>query len=486
MANSRLSDFNPLSNQQKSIPEPTYLGSACLLASIFLAFVSINPNALPSEMAQQVAIPVGIGFALSLWFDSLSGWKNLFRTDLVLLSGLYFFSLFEFLYPQEGFNRLLTSKEAVGALNMLLLGFAGLVIGRHFTILKPIPKKWLNFSTIPDRSLFRIFLVSAFLGYFYILWTVDFDIVEAMEEMLGARFSQPWARGRYGGLTSLFSELSLFRFAIPPLAGILLNRRKSIHPWQLLVVLMVLAFTFYQSFTSGNRGPFGSYVVGFLAGYLLSLEQVKLLKILVPIGVFSYIITLTTRHMLHFRNMGFRRYIELEAYEKVFESASEKGLKVDYNLWSLGKIVDAMPTQYDFLGWELINVFATKPVPRVFWPGKPEGLSTGIEDIIGVTQLTVAVTYVGEAYMLGGVVAVILISLILGATSNWWTRIIVQQSSGYAIVVGAVGFFVAAMTTRSLAFFTTNILPIIALIFFAQVLPSWIGANKSNSNSKSY
>jgi uncharacterized membrane protein YeaQ/YmgE (transglycosylase-associated protein family) len=182
--------------------------------------------------------------------------------------------------------------------------------------------------------------------------------------------------------------------------------------------------------------------------------------------------------MLAFRNMGLRRYIESEAYKDTFESASEKGLQLDWSLWHIGTIVESMPNQYDFLGWELINVFATKPIPRALWAGKPEQLSTSIEEIVEISGMTVATTYVGESYMMAGIIGVIIVSLIIGAASNWWTRTMLQQSSGYAVAVGAVGFFVAALTIRSLAFVTTNILPIIALIFLAQVVPSWIGAKQ--------
>ncbi|AFZ44944.1 hypothetical protein PCC7418_2812 [Halothece sp. PCC 7418] len=475
MANSSL-DYSPSRIQRnKDVPQPTSAASASLLTGILLAFFTINPNAFPSEMAQQASIFVGLGFFGSLCFDSTRGWRNLFRTDLVCLSGLYFFSLFEFLFPQEGFNNLLTSEQTVDALYILLLGFAGLVIGRHFTILKPIPKKWLNFSTIPDQSLFRLFLISSFLGYFYLLSTVQFNVIEAMDEMLGARFSQPWSRGAYGGWKSLLYELALLRYAIPPIGGILLNRRQNFKLWQIILVILILIFTFYQGFTSGTRSIFGAYLAGFLGGYLLTLEKIRLWKIVIPLGIAGYAMLFATRHMLRFRNIGLRKYIEWGVYESV---QAEEGLAVDYNLWPIGKIVDAMPNTYDFLGWEMIQVFATKPVPRVLWPGKPVELSTSIEDIVGATQMTVATTYVGEAYMLGGVIAVIVVSLIIGATSNWWTRITTQQSSGYAVAVGALGFFVAAMTMRSLAFFTTMILPIIALIFFAQIVPSLIGANK--------
>lgn len=475
MTTSNLYHENVFPKSEKLVSAPTQAGTIALLAGIVFAFLSINPNDLPSDMARQVAYLVGGGFALSLWFDSTRGWSNLFRTDLVCLSGLYFFTLLEFLYPQEEFNNKLTSEQTVSALGVLLIAFAALTIGRHFSLLKPVPKKWLDFRDVPDQALFRLFLICAFLGYYYMLSTVDFDVLEAMDEMQEPRFTQPWSRGQMGGWNALLTELSLLRNAIPPLGGILLNRRSTMKWWQIILVLFVLYFTFYQAFMGGTRSVFGSYLAGLLAGYILSLERVKLWKILLPVGVSGYIMLFITRHMLRFRNIGFRRYMESGGFDAV---EAEEGLAVDYNLWPIGKIVDSMPDTYNFLGWEMIKVFGTKPVPRVLWPDKPEGLSTSIEEIVGATQMTVATTYVGEAYMLGGLIGVIVISLLIGAASNWWTRITTQQASGYAIIVGALGFFVAAMIMRSLAFFTTIILPIFALIFFAKVIPGLIGAQR--------
>lgn len=473
MTNSSLNYSPSRLQRSKDLPQPTSAGSVSFLAGILLTFLTINSNAFPSEIARQASIFLGLGLAVSLWFDSTRGWRNLFRTDLVCLSGLYFFTLFEFLFPQESFNNRLTSAETVGAIEIILIGFIGLVIGRHFTLLKPIPKKWLDFSVIPDQALFRLFLIAAFLGYFYMLWTVNFNILEAMNEMLGPRFSSPWSRGGYGGWTSLLTELSLFRYAIPPIAGILWNRRQNFPTWQVVLVFLVLIFCFYEGFTSGTRNIFASYLAGFLGGYLLTLREVRLWKILVPLGAAGYALLFATRHMLAFREMGLGKYLEFRMYELV---QAKESVFIDHNLWSLGKIVEAFPNIYDFMGWEMIVVFVTKPIPRVLWSGKPEGLSVEIADVVGATQMTVSATYIGEAYMLGGVIAVIIISFVIGATSNWWTRIMTQQISGYGAAVGALGFFVAALTMRSLAFFTTNILPIIALIFFAQVFPSWIGA----------
>ena len=77
--------------------------------------------------------------------------------------------------------------------------------------------------------------------------------------------------------------------------------------------------------------------------------------------------------------------------------------------------------------------------------------------------------------MMGGALAVIAFSLMLGALATWWSRIAFQQPSGYGIAVATVGFFVAAVSMRSLAFTTTNMLPILALIVLAKFTPGLLG-----------
>jgi hypothetical protein len=64
--------------------------------------------------------------------------------------------------------------------------------------------------------------------------------------------------------------------------------------------------------------------------------------------------------------------------------------------------MDAMPQKHPFLGFEVIYNAVIKPIPRAVFPGKPEGLSVSIEEIVGAEGWTVAVTYVGESYMAAG------------------------------------------------------------------------------------
>lgn len=464
---------------RRRIPKATFAGTLALIFGLFLAFSSIGIDQTPSQMARQVAIIVGVAIAFSFWFDNSRGWQNLFRVDILCLTALYYLTLVEFLYPQEQFNQLLTPEQTAQALYVLLIAFGSLAIGRHFNFFKPAPQGWLNFENIPNQALFRLFLISALLGYFYIFLSVDFDPFKVFDALLGPRFGVPWGRGRLGDWRSLLIELKLLVYVIPPLAGIIWNRRQDFRPWQIFLVIAVFAFTLFEGFAGGTRNVFSSHLATFLGGYFLSLKRPNIFNIAIPSAVMGYAMVFATRHMLGFREMGIRRYLETAAYtsERVQDT-----LSVDYNLNSLALLVDAFPKKHDFLGLEVLFVFATKPIPRVLWPGKPENLSVSIEQILDAKGWTVAATYIGESYMIGGILAVIVISLALGMLASWWSRTAAFNTSGYGFVINALGFFTGGITMRSLSVLTTSLLPIVALIFIVKFFPFLLGIKHSQED----
>lgn len=444
-------------------PAPTAAGTLCLLLGLFLAHSAYPAEATPATMASAVAIPVGIGFLASVFFDSRKGLWNLFRTDLLCIIGIYGLTLAEFLFPQLEFDRMTTVEQTANALNMTLLGIAGLAIGRHLVPPRPIQSRWLQLQEISNNALFNVYVISALLGFWYMLTAVHFNPIALINGMLGPRFSEPWVRGRIGGWNSILTELGLLRYIIPPLAGVVWNRRHFYSLFQKLIVAAVFALTLFHGFSSGTRNIFIAYMATFIMGYLLTLPKTTFRNTIFPILIATFVCVYGSYHMLEFRTMGLRRYIETRAYES---ESSRDTLAVDYNLSSMGPLIDSMPAQHPFLGMEIITWSLVRPIPRVLLPSKPEGLSVSIEEIVGAQGWTVAVTYLGESYMMAGWPGVIGVSLFFGALAAWWNRMAMKQQSDYALVVYALGFFAAGITMRSMFWLTTAILPVIALIVF--------------------
>ena len=89
-----------------------------------------------------------------------------------------------------------------------------------------------------------------------------------------------------------------------------------------------------------------------------------------------------------------------------------------------------------------------------------------IEKVMRVEGLGVilAATFVGEAYVSGGMLAVFLVGCFFGMVSRWWGELANTFSSQFGIFIYASGFFAIVISMRSLVWFTTAILPPLAAI----------------------
>lgn len=452
----------PYPKEEHFPPSASAASTLVLLGGIAFAYVSLFANQQhPALLARSVAISVGIGLITSIGLDSRRGLRNLFRTDLVCLISLYYLILAEFLFPQEPFNAILSIDQCRNGLILTLVGFASFAIGRHLVKPQAMRSPWLNFGEVSTNTLFWIVVLSATLGYYYMLQSVHFNVIAMVDAMLQPRFTQPWGRGRIGNATSLLTELGLLLYIIPPLTGVLWNRRHLMPFYQGAIVFSLFAFTLFQAFAGGTRNVLVAYLAAFSVGYLLTLPRYNFRNTVLPIILTFLITAYASYHMLEFRTIGLRDYVENKVYAG---DTVRETLSVDYNLGTLGLLPDVIPSAHSYLGAEIIVWALIKPIPRVFMPNKPEGLSISLEDIVGAEGFTVAATYIGEAYMMAGYWGIIGTSLFLGALAAWWNRLVLQRQSDYAMVVFALGFFAGTITMRSLFALTTAILPVIALI----------------------
>jgi len=448
-------------------PFPALAGTACLLFGILMSYSLYPAEDTPSAMARVAAIGVGAGFLVSIWFDSRKGLRNLLRTDLLCILALYGLTLAEFLFPQEEFNTLIDPTQITNSLNVVLVGLAGLAIGRHLIPPTPVRSRWLTPDEISNQALFWGCIVAAFFAFLYMLISVEFDPIALIDGMLGPRFSEPWGRSRLGGWNSLLTELSLLSYIIPPMMAVVWNRRHTFPVWQFTVLNSVFALVLFQAFASGTRNVFISHTATFIVSYLLTLPYNTFRNTVVPVLLAVSIALYASYHMLEFRTIGLRNYIVNEVYAS---GSTRDTFAVDYNLVSIAPLIEAFPESYPFLGFEVITWSLVRPIPRALFPGKPEGLSVSIEEIVGADEgYTLAATYLGESYMMAGWLGIAGVSLFFGALAAWWNRMAMQSQSDYALVVYALGFFAAGITMRSMFWLTTTILPVIVLIVFRKL-----------------
>src|SRR5262249_46107890 len=153
-----------------------------ILFSVVLTYI-ILPDGEPSAIFSTAAVCIGVALVISTVVEATGGIRNLIRVDILMLWALYGLTFLEFLFPQPMVDGLVSAEAAQQGTHAVLLGFAGLVIGRHLVR----RRKAINRANMPiqltPQNIFILFVVSASLGYLHILIAVNFDIIEAIRQM---------------------------------------------------------------------------------------------------------------------------------------------------------------------------------------------------------------------------------------------------------------------------------------------------------------
>ena len=441
--------------------------SVVMIAGLGITYLFLpSGDSLAIFQIAAVGAALALGAGLLLEAQGARSVRSLVRTDLLMIAALFGLTLLEFFFQQDAVKRLVSAESALNGVEALFLGFCGLIIGRHLAprtnpvMASSVPVHW------GPNTLFRIYLASLFAGYFIMLWSVGFDPVELTKQMLRPRFSQPWARGQYGGLGEMIGELGgLFRYLIPAIAGSVLARPSRSTRFQTVIVALGLLFTLFYGFTSGTRNVFLIYVLIFIVSYILQKPQISWKRVAVIASVGAIGFYAASYYMLQFRTVGLDRYVAASGDVQGYKSET---LFIDYNLPVISNLTKVFPDRIDYLGLEFATYAALRPVPRAIWPGKPEELSITAERALGAKGLTLASTFVGEAYMMGGFIAVTLVGILFGYAAGWWNHLGSGMRSNASIILYAAGFFAAALSMRSMVFTTTAMIPVIAVWIYTR------------------
>jgi hypothetical protein len=372
----------------------------------------------------------------------------------------------EFFFPQPLIDKTITAEGAIRGVEALFLGFVGLTVGRNLT---PTPRSAAASAMqvhLGPRTVFFLYLAVLCLGYLNMLMAVSFDPVELVNQMLRPRFSQPWQRGQLGGWFELVGELGgLLLNLVPAIAGSVLANRLRYTVSQITIVGFGLVFTLFYGFSSGTRSVFVIYLVLFLGSYVSFKPGIGWKYVTTLACLTAAVLYLSAYYMLQFRQVGLAYYFQSGG---MAVGPARETLFIDNNLPVISKLTDVFPDSIQYLGWEVAYYAIVRPVPRALWPSKPEGLSVDIADALNLHGLTVSSSFVGEAYMMGGYLAIFAVGLVLGWLCGWWNRFGQDLRSNVNVALYASGFFAAMLTMRSMLWLTTAMLPTLGLWLYVK------------------
>jgi len=447
-------------------PHPDVAGSVlCLLGLGVTAYFLRGQT--PVDVASFGAMGVLLSLIASMAMDLRKGVHNVVRTDVMALMSLYFLTLAEFLVKQGQYNDTASMEPTRIAVLACIIAIAGMVVGRHLVPpTRKNPFQAIFLQPVPSSVLFSLFWTCVIIGYLNMLISVNFNVVTMVQFFMEPRFTQPWQRGRLGDWKAMLYELSMLLYLVPPLGGILLARRRKHPKFQVVLVMVGVLFTLFYGFSSGTRNIFASYLVTFLIGYVFAADRRQTKEILAIAAVTVVALVFSTKVMLDFRDVGFSEYVSQGLYKQASNTAEGQELAVDNNLYAISRVAEYFPRHHAYTGMEIPYLALIHPIPRVLWPGKPEGMSITVEDIFGADGWTVATSVVGEEYIMHGLLAVFLMSVFFGACCAWWNLLASPKNSEFGILIYASGFFSAVITMRSMNLFSTALLPSLAGLVF--------------------
>ena len=295
----------------------------------------------------------------------------------------------------------------------------------------------------------------------------NFNIFEMVHYLGQERWAAPWGRGQLGGWDAFLDHLQYFGYLLPALT-VVIGRRLGLRNVRTLICIglsVVMALFLAQS---GSRRVIG-VVVG-MALILWVLDQQRLRVKHLFTTVFAIVALLVTLQvMLEYRNVGLSVLVgNGEVPSGRFEKRQileEQHLRVDDNFYRLCQIIQLIPESYPFVYHKYLIYVIVRPIPRVFWPGKPVDAGFDLPTVLGVEGVSFSYSVIGELYMSLGFIGVALGGWLYGRIASTASGLLARCRTQGALVIYSIVVMALFSGMRS----------ILELILVSYVVLAWVG-----------
>jgi oligosaccharide repeat unit polymerase len=268
------------------------------------------------------------------------------------------------------------------------------VLGRPW----PIPK-WLAeiaSKTMDTRTIERLVPVCLILGMFNYALAVDFNLPVMFSYLGESRWAAPWARDQLGGWGAFLDQMQYFGYVLPSLTALLIARKG----FKFSVALSVVASGIMLAFLSqgGGRRIIGVTVGAAILVWIQAQKELKVRRLVIATAAVVGLLT-AMQFMLNIRSRGYADF--------VYRGESEYDyLHVDDNYLRLAQIIQIIPAEHGYVGFQQVWFTLIRPVPRVFWPGKPVDVGFDLPAVVGLKGVSLSSSIIGEWYLSFGWLAV--------------------------------------------------------------------------------
>lgn len=263
----------------------------------------------------------------------------------------------------------------------------------------PLPK-WITeiaMRPMDTRTVGRLVPVCLALGMFNYAYSTNFNLAEMFSYIGANRWAAPWARGQLGGWEAFRDQLQYFGYILPSLTALLIARTG----FSFSVLLSIGASAIMLAFLAqgGGRRIIGVTVGAALLVWIQAQPVLKVRRLLIA-GAITVVMAATMQLMLNIRGIGYAEFMFLGDSQYDY-------LHVDDNYLRLAQVIEIVPADHPHVYFQQIWFTLVRPVPRVFWPGKPLDPGFDLPSIVGLKGVSLSTSIIGEWYLSYGWLAII-------------------------------------------------------------------------------
>ena len=432
IANSNMDTFES-TERQTGFNRFSILGMAVTGLGTFLAIQFIPEDPSPRGALFFSALIMAFGLAAVPLLNAFRYPKSLLRTEHIIVMAPIYWLLLDLLQGAYALNEV--QPEQVGkafiAIGIFVVAAWAGVFGSPWNL----PRSFIrsvsqNFSV---NTNFFVCIAAFVLGMLTFAIPAKFNVAEMIYYLGENRWGAPWARGQLGGWDAFADQLQYFGYLLPVLTVVIARRASWSDVRTLASGVMTLIVMIFLA-QSGSRRIIGVTFGMALIVWLLTQKRLRTKQMLVA-GAAVAMVLFGLQVMLQYRNSGLATLAERKDYEPIVEQES---IRVDDNFYRLCQLIDLIPQYYPHTYFKYVVWIIVRPIPRVFWPGKPVDPGFDLPSVLGMQGVSLSSSVIGELYMAAGFLGIALGGWLYGKLSSVATRLVTLRPTFGALMVYAI------------------------------------------------
>ncbi|ELS02163.1 hypothetical protein Xen7305DRAFT_00018750 [Xenococcus sp. PCC 7305] len=459
--NSKIPDHILLSQKYRIYP---ILGLMGTFLGTILALISIPNNPYPAGALFSSALMMSIGLAIAPMVAIFRNPQTALRIEHILILAPIYWLLLDLL--QGTYNlvevNVLGIEGAFVAIGLFVSGIWIASLSRPWKLPRFLAK---STSYVLDAPIiFRFILVFFSLGIFKYAYACNFNPTRMIYYLGTNRWTAPWGRGQLGGWDAFLDHLSYFGYLLPTLTILLILKSQKLTA----KVIMAIALSLFMAAFLAHGG--GRRIIGVIFGaalicWFIQLKQIKIKHFLIGI-ICTAILLAFLQLMLEYRGVGFQKIIQTGEVQLTHEH-----LHVDDNFLRLAQIIDIVPRYHPYVYEKQVFYVLVRPIPRVFWQGKPTNPGFDLPSILGKKGVSLSSSVIGEWYLSGGFLIVFFGGWLYGRLANCASLLLIQDTQSAKLVysLSTMTLFAGSRSMQDLILMSYAIL---AWIFITELVLS--------------